>query len=85
VYPIIGCTSRDGEYLAAFAWPEARSLGQVWHDCLHPRPSIAESYDPIAGKTVSRGRLYFLPNEERRLLDAFRRDFPDWQRPPVVD
>ncbi len=82
VYPLIGVVSRDGEYLAAFAWPETRSLGQVWHDCLHPRPAIGESYDPASNHTVSHGRLYFLPNSEQQLLEAFQRDFPEW-RPPI--
>jgi hypothetical protein len=81
VYPLIGCVSRDGKYLAAIAWPETRSLGQVWHDCLHPRPAIAESFDGRTGRIMSRGRLYFLPNDEAALLSAFRRDFPDWKRP----
>jgi hypothetical protein len=81
VYPLIGCTSRDGKYLAAIAWPETRSLGQVWHDCLHPRPAIGESYDAETSRTVSCGRIYFLPNNEATLLAAFRRDFPDWRRP----
>ncbi len=81
VYPLIGCVSQDGKYVAAIAWPEARSLGQVWHDCLHPRPAISESYDDKANRTVSRGRVYFLPNDEETLLAAFKRDFPDWQRP----
>ena len=81
VYPLIGCLSREDKYLVAFAWPEARSLGQVWHDCLHPRPAIVESYDPETNRTVSRGKLYFLPNDEKQLLDAFKRDFPEWTRP----
>jgi len=81
VYPLIGCVSQDGKCLAAIAWPEARSLGQVWHDCLHPRPAISESYNEEANRTVSRGRVYFLPNDEAVLLAAFKRDFPDWRRP----
>ncbi len=81
VYPLIGCTSGDGKYLAAIVWPETRSLGQVWHDCLHPRPAIGESYDAERNRIVSRGRVYFLPNDEATLLAAFRRDFPDWRRP----
>ena len=85
VYPLIGCVSQDGKYLAAIAWPEARSLGQVWHDCLHPRPAIGESYNDEANRTVSRGRVYFLPNDEAVLLAAFKRDFPDWRRPDQIE
>ena len=83
VFPLIGCVSRDGNRLAAFAWPEARSLGQVWHDCLHPRPAIGESYDQRTGRTVSRGKIYFLPNDEGLLLEAFGRDFPEWTGPDL--
>ena len=82
MYPLIGCSSHDGKYLVAIAWPEARSLGQVWHDCLHPRPAIGESYDAQTNRIVSVGRIYFLPNDEAALLAAFRRDFPTWRRPP---
>lgn len=81
VYPLIGCISHDEKHLAAIAWPESRSLGQVWHDCLHPRPAISRSYDPQANRTQSLGRMYFLPNDEPTLLAAFARDFPDWKRP----
>ena len=81
VLPIIGCISRGGKQMAAIVWPEARSLGQVWHDCLHPRPAIRESYDASANRTISQGRIYFLPNDEAALLAAFKRDFPNWQRP----
>jgi len=81
VYPLIGCISRDGKYLAAFAWPETARLGQVWHDCLHPRPVIGESYDPKTNRIVSRARIYFRENDEEALIAAFKRDFPNWKRP----
>ena len=81
VYPLIGCVSRDGRVLAAIAWPETRRLGQVWHDCLHPRSVIGESYDEGTNRIVSRARLYFMPNDEAVLLAAFKRDFPDWRQP----
>ena len=81
VYPIIGCVSRDGNHMAAFAWPETESLGQVWHDCLHPRPAIGESYDEKTNTIISLGRLYFIPNDEKLLLDSFRRDYPGWVKP----
>jgi len=81
VYPLVGCVSRDDKYLTAFAWPEARSLYQVWHDCMHPRPAVSESYDATTNSIVSWGRIYFMANDLGALLDAFHRDFPDWARP----
>lgn len=83
VYPIIGCTSRDGKYLAAIAWPETMSLGQVWHHCVHPRPRIVESYDRESNEIRSRARIYFMENDGEKLIVAFRRDFPHWARPDL--
>ena len=83
VYPIIGCTSRDGKHLAAIAWPETGSLGQVWHHCVHPRPRIGESYDKDTNQIRSRGRIYFMKNEGEKLIAAFNEDFPDWVRPDL--
>ncbi|MFC1712878.1 hypothetical protein ACFL6S_04365 [Candidatus Poribacteria bacterium] len=83
VYPIIGCTSRDGKHLAAIAWPETGSLGQVWHHCVHPRPWIVESYDEASNETRSRARIYFMENDGEKLISAFKEDFPDWVRPDL--
>ncbi len=83
VYPIIGCTSRDGKHLAAIAWPETMSLGQVWHHCVHPRPRIVESYDRESNEIRSRARIYFMENDGEKLIAAFRRDFPHWARPDL--
>lgn len=82
VYPIIGVVSCDGQHLAAIAWPETSKLGQVWHYCFHPRPVIAESFDPATGEIKSHGRIYFLANDPSKLLARFQQDFPNWQRPP---
>ena len=81
VYPIIGCISRDNNYLVAWAWPQCGVLNQAWIDCLHPVPQISESYDPSTNTSRSRSKIYFLPNDEERLLQAFKRDFPDWKIP----
>jgi cytohesin len=84
VYPIIGAVSRDGKYLAAIAWPETASLGQVWHHCIHPRPLIAESFDSKTGEIRSCGKIYLMENDEEKLLARFKEDFPHWRSPPDV-
>ncbi|MHC4593940.1 MAG: ankyrin repeat domain-containing protein, partial [Planctomycetota bacterium] len=81
VYPIIGVVSQDGKYLAAIAWPETASLGQVWHHCIHPRPLIAESFDPKTSEIRSCGKIYLMENDEEKLLARFKEDFPRWRRP----
>ena len=84
VYPIIGAVSHDAKYIAAFAWPETRTLSQFWHDCYHAVPSVVDFYQTETNKIVSRGRIYYMKNDEQALLDAFKRDFPDWERPAGV-
>ncbi len=81
VLPIIGCISRDNNYLVAWAYPQCGVLNQAWIDCLHPAPQISESYDPSTNTSRSRSKIYFLPNDEELLLQAFKRDFPDWKIP----
>jgi len=83
VYPIIGVVSRDGRHLAAIAWPETATLGQVWHDCIHPRPRISESYDKKTNEIRSRGKIYFMENDGKKLIAAFKKDFPKWIRPDL--
>ena len=84
VYPIIGVVSRDGKHLAAIAWPETTSLGQVWHHCIHPRPLTAESFDVKTGEIRSCGKIYLMENDEKKLLRQFKEDFPLWRRPQDV-
>jgi hypothetical protein len=42
-------------------------------------PCILTAYDPKTKSTVSRGKLYFLPNDGNALLDRFKEDFPGWK------
>ena len=85
VYPIIGTVSKDGKYLAAVVWPETMRLGQVWHHCVHPRPIISESFDASKGETVTHGKIYLMENNGKKLLKNFKKDFPEWKRPPDAD
>lgn len=85
VYPIIGVLSREGRFLSAVAWPETERLGQLFLSCVHPNPRITEPCRPETSPCVSRGKLYFLENDPDRLLENFRRDFPDWPSPSGRD
>jgi hypothetical protein len=85
VYPIIGATSRDGKYLVAVAWPETMRLGQVWHHCVHPRPVIGESFNKTTGEINSHGKIYMMENDGNKLITSFKKDFPQWQRPPDAE
>ncbi len=85
VYPIIGVVSHDGRFIGALAWPECERLGQLFLSCVHPNPLISQKYDPQTKRCVSRGKIYFMENDPNRLLESFKRDFPDWQRPPDGD
>lgn len=82
VYPIIGAISSDGKYLAAVAWPETGRMGQVWHDCVHPRPDFAESFDAATGQIKSHAKVYLMKNNGKKLIASFKKDFPQWKRPP---
>lgn len=77
-YPLIGCVSRDGKWLAAMGTDNGPELCQGWHDCLHPEP--AWSWDGDAGTLRARFKLYVMENSAQRLLSAFARDFPDAMR-----
>jgi len=79
VLPIIGTVSHDGKYLAAVAWPETHRLGQVWMYCIHPRPCILTAHRTGEKRIISRGKLYFMPNDGKALIEAFEKDFPSWK------
>jgi len=85
VYPVIGAVSRDRKYLVAVAWPETMRLGQVWHHCIHPRPIIGESYDNTKGEINTHGKIYLMANDGEQLLAKFKKDFPEWRRPPDIN
>ena len=76
VHGLVGVTSRDGKWLAAIGCKHNRTLGQGWHDCIHYVPDVQAYLDEQAGRTVYRVMIYIMPNNPRRLLEAFLTDFP---------
>lgn len=72
---LIGARSRDGEWLTAIGIRYSLNIGQGWHDCLHcgghTRWYLDEKESIIRQKTM----LYVMPNDEEKLLEAYRADF----------
>ena len=73
---LVGVVSRDGKWLAAIGCEHNRIVGQGWHDCIHHLPDVPRYLDEKAGRIVHRSMIYVMPNDRRRLLEAFRKDFP---------
>lgn len=76
VHPLLGCLSKDGEYLAAMGTDFNRHMGQGWHDCLHPNP-VWGPYDPEKRQISCRFKLYLRGNDPEVLLGEFAEDFPE--------
>ena len=77
LYGLVGVTSRDGEWLSAIGCSHAKNVGQGWHDCIHHVPKMQMYLDDRNARIVHRTMLYVMSNDKRRLLEHFRRDFPD--------
>lgn len=76
---LIGCFSKDEDWVLATAWEPWQELFQGVIVCLHSDFRIG-GLSPGQQKTV-RGRLYLIPTggpDPAPLLRACRRDFPEW-------
>lgn len=71
---LIGCFSADGQWLLATASDRTHELFEGVYVCLHSDPLI-DGLKPGQTKHV-RQKLYLLPNDPAKLLDRYRRDFP---------
>jgi hypothetical protein len=76
LHGLVGVSSRDGHWLSAMGCMEAWTLGQGWHDCIHLVPQMQAYLDEKLGIIQHRSMIYVMPNDKRRLLEVFRRDFP---------
>ncbi|MBI4660361.1 MAG: hypothetical protein HY735_16115 [Verrucomicrobia bacterium] len=71
---LIGCFSSDGKYLLATAWDHTQELFQGVIICIHNDPRVGGLQ---AGETKTlRGKLYFLKNDPKLLLERYEQDFP---------
>jgi hypothetical protein len=71
--PIIGCVSADGKWLLALASDVTHELFEGIYVCLHSDPNVGGL--KAGERKQRRSRLYFLPNDAARLLEAYQREF----------
>ena len=71
---LIGCYSEDGKSLVAMAWDHTQELFQGVIVCLHNDPRIGGL--KAGEKKKLHGKVYWLPNNPKALLDRYQRDFP---------
>jgi hypothetical protein len=75
---LIGCFSKNDDWVLASAWEPWQELFQGVIVCLHSDFRIG-GLDPGQSKTI-RGKLYLMPaadSDVSDLLSAYRRDFPE--------
>jgi hypothetical protein len=74
---LIGCFSKDGQWIFAMAFEPYQELFQGVAQCLHSDFRIGELK---AGATTKvRGKIYLVPNDPDALLKRYARDFPEHQ------
>jgi hypothetical protein len=72
---LCGAYSADGKQIIAMAWEPYQEIFQGVATCIHNDFRIG-GLKPGETKTV-RGKIYFLPADERAMLARFERDFPE--------
>ena len=73
---LVAVTSRDGKWLSATACRYNNTIGQLYMDCIHIVPNPVKYFDPTTGKTRIRAMLYVMPNDPKKLFEAYLADFP---------
>ncbi len=72
---LIGCFSSDNRWILATASSRTHELFEGVYVCLHSDPLIGGLK---AGETrFLRQKIYLMPNEQQKLLERYRRDFPE--------
>jgi hypothetical protein len=72
---LIGCYSADEKMIFATAWEPYQELFQGIVTCLHSDFRIG-GLKPGERKPI-RGKIYFVPNDVRALLERYAKDFPE--------
>jgi len=73
---LVACTSRDGKWVTAYAAEHNLSIGQLYMPCIHVVPDVQKHLEESAGTIRYREMIYVMPNDPKRLLEAFYEDFP---------
>jgi len=76
LYGLVGCTSRDGQWVTAYAARHNLSIGQLYMPCIHVVPDVQKHLDESAGVIRYKEMIYVMPNDPEKLLQAFLEDFP---------
>ena len=71
---LIGCVSADDRWILATASDRTHELFEGVYVCLHSDPHVG-GLQPGEQRVV-RAKIYFMPNDPKRLLARYRRDFP---------
>ena len=74
---IMAITSHDGKWFCALANRHNTTIGQLWMPCTHYVPDVKKYLDAGAERIVMRTMIYVMPNDPKKLMEAFRRDYPD--------
>jgi hypothetical protein len=72
---LIGCFSANETALMATAWQPYQELFQGVMGCIHSDFRIG-GLQPGETKTIH-GKIYLMENDVAKLLERYRRDFPD--------
>jgi hypothetical protein len=70
---LVGCFSQDNRHLLAMAWDQTQELFQGVIVCIHNDPRLG-GLKPGQTKQLH-GKVYFLKNDPKALLERYRRDF----------
>ena len=72
---LIGCFSEDDKWIYASAWEPYQELFQGVICCLHSDFRIG-GLKPDEKKNI-RGRIYLIPNSTDKLLELYKKEFPE--------
>ncbi len=72
---LIGCFSADGSRILANAWEPCQELFQGVIVCIHSDFRLG-GLEPGEVKTAH-GKIYIVPNDPEKLLERYRKDFPE--------
>ena len=73
---LMATVSRDGKWLTAVACRYSNTIGQLYMDCIHVVPDATRYFDPAAEKTHISVVVYVMPNDPKKLFEAYLADFP---------